>query len=89
MEPEIKVTKIKNRWHARLTYAGTVWDEMACDTRVDIGYICRTMMRWFDKNGGCSKVASDSRARLNQKETNHIGPQGQIWYQSRLNYGKN
>lgn len=84
MEPEIKVTKIKDRWHARLTYKGQVWDEMACDSRVDIGYICRIMMRWFDKCGGCSKVASDSRTRLNQKETNHRGPVGNIWYQNRL-----
>ena len=84
MEPEIKVTKIKNRWHAQLTVEGKVWDEMACDTRLDIGYICRQMMRWYDKNGGCSKVASDSRARLNKKETNHQGPVGSVWYQSRL-----
>lgn len=84
MDPEIKVTKINSRWHARLTYKGEVWDEMACANRVDIGYICRTMMRWFDKNGGCSKVASDSRRRLNQKETNHQGPVGEVWYQSKL-----
>lgn len=84
MDPEIKVTKIKNRWHARLTKDGVVYDEMACDTREDIGFICRTMMRWYDKCGGCSKVASASRERLNMKETNHRGPVGAVWYQSRL-----
>lgn len=84
MEPEIKVTKINDRWHARLTYEGKIYDEMACDQRIDIGYICRVMMRWFDKNGGCSKVASDSRSRLNQKPTNHRGPFGRVWYQNML-----
>ena len=84
MEPEIKVTKIKNKWHARLTKGDVIYDEMACEQRVDIGVICRIMMRWYDKNGGCSKVASDSRSRLNQKETNHIGPVGKIWYQNKL-----
>ncbi len=82
MEPEIKVTKIKNRWHARLSVNGVVYSEMACANRIDIGYICRQLMRWHDKCGGCGIVAHHSRERLNKKATNHSGPVGKIWYSS-------
>jgi hypothetical protein len=84
MEPEIKITRIGHRWHARLMYGDKVQDEMACELRVDIGYICRTMMRWDDKTGGGGIYASKSRDRLNSKETNHRGPVGKIWYQNKL-----
>ena len=80
MEPEIKVTRIKNRWHARLIEDGRVHSEMACAEREDIGYICRTLLRWYDKCGGVSIYAHKSRERLNTKETNLSGPIGQIWH---------
>lgn len=79
MEPEIKVTRIKNRWHARLSFDGVVRSEMACEERLDIGYICRQLMRWHDKCGGDGIVAHHSRERLNRKVTNHGGPVGRIW----------
>lgn len=78
-EPEIKVTKIKNRWHARLLVADKVYDEMACEVRSDIGYICKTMLRWYDKTGGCSKFAHAARQRLNK-----CFPTGRIWYRAHL-----
>ena len=81
MEPEIKVTRIKDRWHVRLiTELGHT--EMACELRQDIGYICRQLMRWHDKCGSKSIYAHKSRVRLNAKETNHFGPVGKIWYPS-------
>ena len=82
MEPEIKVTRIKNRWHARMIVDSEVRDEMACENRVDIGYICREMLRWFDKAGGCSKFASAARHRQD------TGPQGQVWYYGELQNSK-
>lgn len=80
MEPEIKVTKIKDRFHARLHVGTNVHSEMACSERADIGYICRSLLRWFDKCGGSSIYAHKSRERLNTKETNFSGPIGKIWY---------
>jgi hypothetical protein len=38
---EIKVTRIGQRFHSRLLKDGEVKDEMACEDRRDIGWICR------------------------------------------------
>lgn len=76
-DPEIKVTRIKNRWHARMIVDGVVRDEMACVNRVDIGWICREMLRWFDKGGGCSKFAYAARHRQTYA-------QGKVWYYGEL-----
>ena len=63
-ELSIKVTRIKDRWHTRLLGDnGKIWNEMACDTRGNIGWCCAEMLRWFDKLGGCSKMAYASRHR--------------------------
>ena len=82
MEPEIKVTKIKNRWHARMIIDDVVRDEMACENRVDIGWICREMLRWFVKGGGRSEFASAARKRQQS------GAQGQVWYYGELEKSK-
>lgn len=76
-EPTIKVTKIKSRWHSRLYYKGKVLDEMACELKEDIGWICREMLRWFDKLGGNSEFAKAARHR----QTNKIG---KVWYKTQL-----
>ena len=78
MEPTSKVTRIKDRWHARMIVDGTMRDEMACENRVDIGWICREMLRWYDKGGGCSAFASAARERQQS------GPQGKVWYYGEL-----
>lgn len=62
-EPEIKVTKIGARWHARMFADGVVRDEMSCEISEDIGWICREMLRWHDKCGGVSAFASAARER--------------------------
>ncbi len=79
MDPKIKVTRIKNKWHARLAYEEKIFDEMACECLEDVGYICREMLRWDDKLGGESKYASASRHRNKQTI-----PIGKIWYRKDL-----
>lgn len=63
VEPEIRVTKIGNKWHARLLYGEEVRSEMSCDDRADIGWISRELLRMDDKMGGTSKFASAARSR--------------------------
>lgn len=78
----IKVTKIGQRYHARLLQDdGTILDEMACRNRLDIGWICREMLRWFDKNGGYSKFAMMSR-----KRQRNATPTDKVWYYNALKY---
>ena len=74
----IKVTFIKNRWHARLLDGTKILDEMACTARQDIGWICREMLRWYNKNGGTSKWASEARKRQQGF------PANKVWYYNRL-----
>ena len=57
---------------------------MACEDKEDIGYICRTMMRWHDKCGGTSSYASSSRDRLSDTEKNPPRRRGKIWYRGQL-----
>lgn len=74
----IKVTRINRRWHARLYRDGVVIDEMACDNKQGISWICREMLRWFDKLGGISKWAMNAR----QNQTPQ--PDCRVWYQNQL-----
>lgn len=73
---DIKVTKINNKWHARLynLNTGQILDESACKLKSDIGWICREMLRWYDKLGGISKFASAARNRQKGK------PEGKVYY---------
>lgn len=82
MEPTIKVTRIKNRYHARCFLNGSIADEMACENRQDIAVICRIMLRWLHK---MSIHISDytARARTLPQE-----PVGKIWYKSKLDEEK-
>lgn len=76
--PEINVTRIAKRWNARLLVDGVVLDEMACSSQQDIGWICREMLRWYDKTGWCSEFASAARERQT------AGAIGRIWWQKEL-----
>ena len=71
----IKTTRINDRWHARLYKKEKIVDEMACNDRRDIGYICKEMLRWYDKMGGVSDMATSSRRR---NKSRHI--YGKVWY---------
>lgn len=78
----ISVTRMGRRWIAVMTVRGKEFDRMACATKVDIGWICREMMRWYDKTGGCSKWASSARRRQRGK------PHGKVWRQPELHAEK-
>ena len=80
---QIKVIRIKRRWHARLFDEGVLRDEMACECREDIGWICREMMRWQDKAGGDVRTSS-ARRRINQNS----GKKGKVWYYGELERSK-
>lgn len=71
---EVKVTKIRDKWHTRLLKESEVLDEMACENRIDIGWCCREMMRWHDKMGGMSHFAGASRMRQ------LTGAKGRVFY---------
>lgn len=77
----IKVTKIKDRWHARLSFNNVVIDEMACNAQQDIGYICQSMMRMADKMGGDAYTnATRHRRGIKSENYENMQPVGQIWY---------
>ena len=63
----IKVTRIKNNYHARLyNQDGRILDEMACKEKQDIGYICREMLRWQNKMGNVTPWTDSARRRQKQ-----------------------
>jgi len=76
-----KTTFIKDRFHIRLLENDLLINEMACRDKIDIGWCCKYMLRWYDKLGGMSKMASSSRDR-NCK--NYTEPVGRIWYEKDL-----
>jgi len=83
MSLRIKVTKINNRWHSRLFENDNVIDEMACVKSEDIGWICREMLRWYDKmSDNSDELAKSARKRQTSK------PIGQIYYSHKLKQGK-
>ena len=75
-----KTTFIKNKFHVRLLEDDLVINEMACQDKIDVGWCCKEMLRWFDKLGGVSKMASASRDR--HKED--CRPVGRVWYEKDL-----
>lgn len=48
---EVKVTAINNRYHARLLQDGKPINELSCKEKDGIGWMCRELMRWFNKMG--------------------------------------
>lgn len=76
LETDIKVTRINNRYHARLFVNGIFSDEMACELRSDIGWICREMMRWCDKLGAGNNHTDSARRRHNKDSA----PRGKVLY---------
>lgn len=75
---KLKVTRISDRWHARLYRDDNIIDEMACNLQCDIGYICREMLRWYDKLGEIDDFAAAARRRQ------LCSPVGRIWYKHQL-----
>ena len=79
---KIRVTRINNRYHARLINVATqeVLDEMACQLRQDVGWISREMLRWYSKLGGQSQFAEAARDRQNDS----VLPAGKTWTRLQL-----
>ena len=79
----VEVKRINNRWHARvLKNDSQILDEMACERREDIGWICREMLRWVDKNGfDADKFSESARKRKNEDSCQTLG---KVWYQNQL-----
>ena len=74
VQTDIRVTRIKNDWHSRLFVDGLLVDEMSCKLKEDIGWCCRTMLRWADKMGRCNAHTESARRRLTS------GPVGKVKY---------
>ncbi len=77
---EVKVQRINNNFHARLFVNGKLYDEMACKEKQDIGWICREMMRWADKDIVQNMHTSSARRRHNEDST----PIGKVYYRNAL-----
>jgi hypothetical protein len=71
---KIKVTRVSGKWHARLIHDDKILDEMSCDLRIDIGFICREMMRWQDKMGNSNEQTRHARRSQNSN------PIGRVYY---------
>ncbi len=76
-----KVTKINKRYHVRLLENDLLINEMACKHKIDISFCCKYMLRWYDKLGGKSKMASASRHRTHKII---LLPAGKVWYEREL-----
>jgi hypothetical protein len=66
VEHEITVKNINGKYHCRVFTNGELNREAMCEDRLDIGYTCRSLLRWEDKCGNWSDFASSSRERLNK-----------------------
>ena len=67
-----KVTALNGWFHCRLFESGKIIKEMACRKKEDIHYCLAEMLRWYDKLGGNSKMATASRNRW-RKQNRPIG----------------
>jgi len=82
-----KVTTINGRFHCRIIDKATqrVKNEMACESRQDVGYCMRYMLRMYDKCGGVSLMADASRHRRDAEDGwKNTEPKGKIWYPNQI-----
>jgi hypothetical protein len=83
-EVTVKVTTINGRHHARLFRPdGSLVDEMACEDKRDLPFICRTVLRWYNKMGGDSQQADRARHR-NKEGHGKDGLVGKVWYKREI-----
>ena len=66
-EHDIKVTKIGKGWNIRCFRNEVIVEEIRVFAKVDIGVAIKEALRWEDKMGAISKMATESRERLNSK----------------------
>jgi hypothetical protein len=67
-EHEVTVRCINGRYHVRVLLNGVVNQEAVCESKLDIGWTARSLLRWEDKCGNISKFASSARERHNSKD---------------------
>ena len=67
-EHEVTVRCINGKYHVRVLLNGEVNQEAVCDSKADIGYTARNLLRWEDKCGNISAFASAARARLAEQK---------------------
>lgn len=73
MEISIKVTTINGKHHARLfDTSGNLYEEMICECKQDIGYICQQFCRNYDKFGPSDSARAEA-ARMRQKVNTPVG----------------
>jgi hypothetical protein len=65
---EVTVRNINGKYHCRVFTNGVLNQEAVCESKADIGYTCRSLLRWEDKCGNISEFANAARARLNRVE---------------------
>lgn len=65
VEHEVTVRNINGVYHCRVFTNGVLNQEAKCFSKRDIGYTCRSLLRWEDKCGNISRFASAARRRLN------------------------
>ena len=63
VEHEITVRNINGNYHCRVLVNGELNQEAVCLSKRDIGYTCRSLLRWEDKCGNISKYADAARFR--------------------------
>lgn len=78
-----KVTWIKDKYHIRLLEHDLLINEMACREKKDVGWCIAYLLRWYDKLGGDSLMATASRRR-SWATRYSTGPVGKIWYEKDL-----
>lgn len=67
-EHEVTVRCINGRYHVRVFLNGVLNQEAVCESRADIGWTARSLLRWEDKCGNISDFARSARERHNRKD---------------------
>ena len=67
-EHEVQVRKIGDGYNVRIYTNGELNQEARCQSKADIGYTARSLLRWEDKCGNISKFAHSARERHNRKD---------------------
>lgn len=65
-EHEVTVRCINGRYHVRIFLNGVLNQEAVCESKADIGWTARNLLRWEDKCGNISDFATSARERLNR-----------------------
>lgn len=75
-----KTTFINERFHIVLLEDDMVINEIACKLKIDVGWCCKYMLRWYDKLNDKSKMVISSRQNSVVKNV------GKIWYEKDLRH---